>query len=248
MSGLLLQELYSGWGFYQGRFIISSVLNFIFLDKHTKSQHFLVYRVIHLIKKFCMNKHNIFSTRFFQQITFVFLVTGLSSCGDKAKLSDSTAREAVEMYLNSNPIFETTGLEIGEVKFKLKKEEKKLQAYKELAYKGYIDLQLSKQKKKFLSKDSIYVYEIRVTDKTKPFVLTQKKDQIEVKAFEYQLDDKEKPRIEVSGKKAGNATVLLKKINTDFAVLTQDKNPHSSFVTRTFKLRYKKEEGWVVVK
>ncbi|MGM5630567.1 hypothetical protein O2K51_06645 [Apibacter raozihei] len=181
-------------------------------------------------------------------LCLAFVLTGFLSCGDKAALSESTAVNAVEKYLKSYPIYETTEMEIGEVRFKIKRDEQKLVAYKNLASKGYINFELSKQKKKFLSKDSIYIYEVKLTDKARPFVFKQKKEKVEVKTYEYQLDEKEQAKIELSGKKSGNAVVTLQKINTDFAELTADKNPHSSFITKSFTLKYKKEEGWVVTK
>ncbi|MDR1877656.1 MAG: hypothetical protein LBQ84_08555 [Flavobacteriaceae bacterium] len=195
-----------------------------------------------------MNIKSNFTKNSIKFIILTFAVAALSSCSDKATLSESTALDAVNAYLNANPNFETINMEIGEVKFKSKKDAEKLQAYKELANKGYIDFELSKQKKKFLSKDSIFTYEVKLTDKSRTFVLKQKKDKIEVKAFEYQLDEDEKAKIEISGKKSGSVVVTLKKVRTDFAVLADDKNPHSPFITKTYKLKYKKEEGWIVTK
>jgi hypothetical protein len=194
-----------------------------------------------------MNIDNTFG-RLIKIIFPILLLTGLTGCEDKEYLSESIAINAVEAYLKSNPIYEAANMQIGEVKFKLKKDENKLHAYKNLAGKGYIDFKLSKKKKKFLSKDSVFVYEVKLTDKARPFILKQKKEKVTVKSFDYQLDGKEKARIELSGKRSGKVVLTLKKTDTDFASLAEDRNPHSSFITQTFTLRYKKDKGWIVTK
>ncbi len=186
--------------------------------------------------------------RILETVIFTLLFTIFFSCGNRENLSESTAVDAIENYLKANPVYETTDLEIGEITFRGKRDADKLQAYKELASKSYIDFDLAKQKKQFLSKDSAYVYEVKLTDKSRPFVFKQKKDKAEVKTVEYQLDKKETPKIEPSGKRSANVTITLKKVKTDFASLTVDKNPNSSFITRTFKLRYDKERGWEVTR
>ncbi len=189
-----------------------------------------------------------FSGHFLRNSVLILIFLGFISCGDKISLSENTALSTVETYLKANPVYETADFEIGEISFKGKKDADKLQAYKGLADKGYIKFELAKQKKKFLSKDSTFVYEVGLTDKSRPFVFKQKKNKAEVKTFEYRLDEKESPKVEMSGKKSANVTVHLKKTSTDFSVLTTDKNPHSSFITKTFKLRYDKEGGWTVAR
>lgn len=177
----------------------------------------------------------------------IILIIECVSCGDRASLSDNTALSAVQAYLKTNPIFETTIFNIGKVKFN-SKNQKELNAYKKLAAEGYIEMRLEKEKKKFLSKDSVYTYTVTLTDKTGPYVQKQKKEKVEIRTFEFQLDEKEKAKIELTSKNSGKVIVTLKKVETDFAVLNKDKNPNSPFITKTFKLKYKENEGWVVTK
>lgn len=180
---------------------------------------------------------------------FLFIISlSFTACGDKASLSEDVALNSIEAYLKSNPIYETVEINIGEVKFSLKKDKNDLKAYKELEEKGYVNLSLVKQKKKFLSKDSVFTYEVKLTEKARPFVLKQKKETVEVKSLEYQLGDKEQTRIELTGKKTAKAVLTLKKVANDFSILGYDKNPHTDFIVKTFNLNYKKDKGWIVTK
>lgn len=180
---------------------------------------------------------------------FLFIISlSFTACGDKASLSEDVALNSIEAYLKSNPIYETVEINIGEVKFSLKKDKNDLKAYKELEEKGYVNLNLVKQKKKFLSKDSVFTYEVKLTEKARPFVLKQKKETVEVKSLEYQLGDKEQARIELTGKKTAKAVLTLKKVANDFSILGYDKNPHTDFIVKTFNLNYKKDKGWIVTK
>ncbi|QYN51115.1 MULTISPECIES: hypothetical protein [Apibacter] len=180
---------------------------------------------------------------------FLFIISlSFTACGDKASLSEDVALNSIEAYLKSNPIYETVEINIGEVKFSLKKDKNDLKAYKELEEKGYVNLNLVKQKKKFLSKDSVFTYEVKLTEKARPFVLKQKKETVEVKSLEYQLGDKEQARIELTGKKTAKAVLTLKKVVNDFSILGYDKNPHTDFIVKTFNLNYKKDKGWIVTK
>lgn len=193
-----------------------------------------------------MKNYKILRKCAFSLFIFSFFFLGVSC--DKATLSESNAWDAVDKYLKVNPIYETVTMSLGEVKFSPNKDSRELSAYKKLAQEGYITFEAIKQKKKFLSKDSILTYEVKLTDKAKPWVLNQKKNQVEVKSIEYQLDKKDDPKIELTGKKSGKAILNLHKANTVFSILSEDNNPHTTFITQTFLLNFKKDKGWEVTK
>ena len=196
-----------------------------------------------------MTRKNIIFDNILWNISFfVILVLNIVACGDKATLSDDVALNSIEEYLKSNPIYETANITIGEVKFSVKKDKKNIKAYKELEEKGYLILNLVKQKKKFLSKDSVLTYEAKLTDKARPYVIKQKKETVTLKSLEYKLGDKEQTRFELTGKHSSKAVITLKKVNTDFSILGYDKNPNTNFITKTFNLSYKKNKGWTVTK
>jgi hypothetical protein len=65
--------------------------------------------------------------------------------------------------------------------------------------------------------------------------------------LDYVLDP-EKPITLIKGdSKVARVTVSLKKEQNDFAIFLKDKGTTSNFITKTYKLKFKKEEGWVLI-
>lgn len=177
--------------------------------------------------------------------TVLFLLI-LSGCGNRKTLDDSTAVDLVSAYLKSNPPSETAGINVGEVTFRSRNDRIELKKYKSLQENGLLEMTLQDQKKKFLSKDSVYVYQITLTDKSKPYVLAQDARKATVKALDYVLEEGKPTRLEVNNSKTARITVSLKKEKNDFSVLLKDNRTASNFITKTYKLKFKKDEGWVV--
>lgn len=176
-------------------------------------------------------------------LLFAFFFT---SCSNNAVLDQGAATDLVMDYLKANPVYETEQLELGEVKFKSKNHRATLANYKDLQDKGFVVMELQEQKKKFLSKDSAYVYQISLTDKSKPYVLKQEQNKATLKVIEYTPDEDQPVNIDKSSNKTAKVTIMLKKVKNAFTVFYKDKNTGSNFITKTFKLKYKKESGWVV--
>ncbi len=66
-----------------------------------------------------------------------------------------------------------------------------------------------------------------------------------VKAVNYILADNKPVNFVKSNDKTAKATVSLKKEPTEFyAFMTKDSN--SDFITKTYKLKFKKDSGWEV--
>lgn len=173
----------------------------------------------------------------------LILITG---CSNNAALDQSSAADLVDTYLKSNPVYETEKIALGELKFKSNSDKEDLAKFKELASKGYVEMQLQEQKKKFLSKDSNYVYLITLTDKSKPFVIKQEQNKATVKVMEYALDEDKPATLDKAGNKTAKVTIMLKKVQNAFTLFYNDKNNGSNFITKTYKLKYNKEAGWVV--
>jgi hypothetical protein len=58
--------------------------------------------------------------------------------------------------------------------------------------------------------------------------------------------DEEKPITLITGDpKIARVTVSLKKEMTDFSIFFKDKNVGSNFITKTYKLKFKKDIGWI---
>jgi hypothetical protein len=171
----------------------------------------------------------------------------LGSCKNAAVLDESTAAEVVSAYLKSNPEYESVNVDLGEVKFRSKSDLAELAKYKILAQKGLIELNLDHQKKKFLSRDSVYIYQISLTDKAKTFVLKQDEHKATVKAMDYALDEEKPVNLIKANGRIAKVTVTLKKQLNDFSVFLKNTASKSNFITKTYKLKFKKEEGWTMV-
>lgn len=176
-------------------------------------------------------------------------IAALLACGSEKSISERIALAEVAHYLESNPVYETADIEYGEVKFAQKSDAEALVSYENLEKGGYVTLELLKERKRFLSKDSTFVYLIKLTDKSIPFVLEKTDKKATVKTFEYTLDDAGGVHIEQTGKNRAKATVTLTKKETDFADFAKKgADNNASFTKKTYSLRFNGELGWEVTK
>jgi hypothetical protein len=171
----------------------------------------------------------------------------ISSCKNNAHLDEETAADVIGAYLQSKPEYESTRINVGEIKFKSNADKVDLGKYKLLEDKGLVEMDLQNQKKKFLSKDSSYFYNIRLTDKAKPYVLKLDDRHATVRAVDYLLDDAKPISLIQGDSRVAKVTVSLKKEKNDFAVFLKSKGTASNFITKTYKLKFKKETGWILV-
>lgn len=182
---------------------------------------------------------------------YLFMVLAffyISSCGNKTSINDDDATSVISDYLKENPEYKTGSFKFGEIKFRGKKDIEDLNKYKALENLGYISMSLQEQKKVFLAKDSTYVYQIILTEKAAPLVLSQGKDKADVKMIDYVLDDNKPVDFIKVNDKSAKATVTLKKVTTDFYPFDNDNRASSEFITKTYKLGLKKDKGWIVTK
>ncbi|PTS98082.1 hypothetical protein DBR11_15730 [Pedobacter sp. HMWF019] len=181
---------------------------------------------------------------FFFASALLFLISG---CKKGGSIEESTAAEVISNYLQTNPEYESIKLDIGEVKFRGRKDAVALGQYKELKEKGLIVMNLDQQKKRFLSKDSVYVYTVLLTDKSKPYVLKQDASKATIRALDYVLDEEKPVKLIKGDARIARVTVSLKKKANDFTVFLRAKGSPASFLTKTYKLKFRKEEGWILV-
>ncbi|RZJ80733.1 MAG: hypothetical protein EOO47_06615 [Flavobacterium sp.] len=181
-------------------------------------------------------------------ILIALITIAFGACKNVATISESEASEVIVTYLKGNPEYKTDKFEFGELTFNSRKEMGELEKYKTLANEGFITLTLQESKKKFLSSDSSFVYLIKLTEKASNLVLKQDNDKATVKVLNYELSS-EKP-VNFSRVNDNNAkvTVSLKKVNTVFAPFQKNSKDNSDFITKTYRLKLDKEEGWKVNK
>ena len=181
----------------------------------------------------------------------IFLIIAIISfhingCGNKTTINDDEAASVISNYLDENPEYKTASFTFGEMKFRQNKDQEELNKYKELEESGYISMTLQEQKKVFLSKDSSFVFLIKLTEKSAPFVLDQGNDKAKVKTIIYEMDNDKPVNFVKTNDNSAKATVTLVKVETDFYPFDNNKGSNSEFITKTYKLRHKKDEGWVV--
>lgn len=193
-----------------------------------------------------IDKNITMKKQIFPAILFVAIAFG--ACKNVATINEEEAGTVITTYLKGNPEYKTDRFHFGEMKFNSKKDMAELAKYKTLANEGFVTLTLKDASKKFLSKDSSYVYQITLTDKASELVLKQDDDKATVKVVTYELAS-EKP-VDFNRVNDNNAkvTVSLKKINTVFAPFQKNSKDNSDFLTKTYRLKLDKEEGWKVNK
>lgn len=181
-------------------------------------------------------------------ILIALFTIAFGACKNVATISEAEASDVIVTYLKGNPEYKTDRFEFGEITFNSRKEMGELEKYKTLANEGFITLTLQESKKKFLSRDSSFVYLVKLTDKASDLVLKQDDDKATVKVVNYELSS-EKP-VNFSRVNDNNAklTVSLKKVNTVFAPFQKNSKDNSDFITKTYRLKLDKEEGWKVNK
>lgn len=184
------------------------------------------------------------------RILTAFILTSIvfTSCKDVAKINAEEAGDVITTYLKANQEYKTARFHFGEMKFNSKSEMVELEKYKTLADDGYISMTLQEGKKKFLSKDSSFVYLIKLTDKAKDFVLKQDEDKATVKMVLYELASEKPVNFNQVNDNNAKVTVSLKKVNTVFAPFQKNQSDNSEFITKTYRLKLDKEEGWKVIK
>lgn len=196
----------------------------------------------HLIPSIIRRTKSLFSF-FFVGIILFFV----AACSDRKNLNERTAISEIAYHLESNPVFETAILQYGEVKFTTPKDEEKLANYASLEQYGYVQMELQKEKKKFLSRDSILTYNIHLQDKTIPFVIKKTDNSFEVRTFYYELDESQGVLIEQTGKNRAKVTVTLLRKDTDFAMFDdKSKASNSSFIKKSYNFRFDEQNGWQV--
>jgi hypothetical protein len=172
---------------------------------------------------------------------------GLQSCSDPKILQPRTAMNEIRHYLENTPVYEMTEMAYGEVRLRSAQDQKQIDAYKKLEQYGYIKMELMKESKRFLSKDSTFTYLISLTDKTIPFVLEKTDKKVKVKTFYYELDDTEEAHLEQTGKNRMKATVTLHRKETDFADLVDKTNrSHATFIKKSYTFRFNDQFGWEI--
>ena len=168
----------------------------------------------------------------------------LTDCSD-GKLTPSQAKDLVEESLEGKPLYETAYITLGEVKLRTQKDGEKIKQIKRLEDEDYLSLEEIKMKKKWLSNDSVWVVNIKCTDKALPYIIELKETRAKVKTLEYTLSDE--VTVEQKGEKTATITATLLKKETPFSFLNK-KAGGQDFIQKKYKAKYREKEGWTLSK
>lgn len=173
----------------------------------------------------------------------------LTACGDKRVINERIALNEIRFHLENNPVYEAVTIDYGEVRFRQNADSALLDAYQHLEQYGYARLELLRERKRFMSRDSVFFYHIHLTDKSIPYVLDKTETKATVRTYEYKLDESVPIHLEETGKNRAKATVTLKQRETDFAMFaTKNKSPNASFIKQTYNLRFDEQSGWRITR
>ena len=167
-----------------------------------------------------------------------------TACSD-GKLTPSQAKDLVEESLEGKPLYETAYITLGEVKLRTQKDGEKIKQIKRLEDEDYLSLEEIKMKKKWLSNDSVWVVNIKCTDKALPYIIELKETRAKVKTLEYTLSDE--VTVEQKGEKTATITATLLKKETPFSFLNK-KAGGQDFIQKKYKAKYREKEGWSLSK
>lgn len=181
-------------------------------------------------------------------ILLPFCFLWLFSCTPKGELTAKDAQELIIDHLEQHPIFEQGKFDTSKQRIDSKKERELLTSLEKLQEEGLIEINNEKTRKKWFTKDSIFVVTTNLTKKALPYVVQQNKNHTLVKTILYKLNESKEVVIEKKSEKNAVCTVFLDKEKTPFYYFGDDSTPKSDFISRKFKLKFSEQEGWKVAK
>ena len=182
-----------------------------------------------------------------KKIIIIISAVLIASCSDA--LTNSKAENIISDCLEKNPKYGEIDFKIGEIRFYTEKSKnlELLNNYKNIAEKGFINLDSIKESKRY----NYYIeYNVSFTDKAKDFVLeTEKKSPLfgtnknysTIKVYDYQIDEVKEVH-EIPSLNAAEVTVIYKKENkTPFYEFVSNK---TDFITEKIDFRKTTSDGW----
>lgn len=179
---------------------------------------------------------------------FFYIIAGLlclTACQSES-LTIKQAQNLVENHLEIHPEYESTTFKIGEIKLSYRKDADKITLIQQLTKDGYFSIEESKNKKKFLSKDSLWISTIGLEQPAAKYVVSQQKHKVELQTYHYVLQDESEVSLKIDKNTKATLSVQLAKQPTPFAKLGNDNHPNTTFITKSFDLKYVQEKGWEV--
>lgn len=169
------------------------------------------------------------------------------SCKESRELTASQAENLVEEYLEHNPQYESTNFNTSKIRLDSKKDRDLIEIIQELERQELMEIVDENARKKWFSKDSVFVITPSLTQKALPYVVKQTNNRTEVKTVVYKIAPNRAINFERKTDKVATFNVPLIKIKTPFYSFGNDSQPNSDFITKNFKAKYFEEKGWMLV-
>lgn len=168
-------------------------------------------------------------------------------CKSDKELTTSSLEMLISNYLKEKPLFEVGDFNVEKQRLDMKKDKELIKVIQKLTEEGFVQIDNEKTRKKWFSKDSVYVIEPVLTKQALPYVVSHHKKKTVVKTIIYTLNTQEFS-IEKKNETTAVCTAILDKEKTPFYLFGKDPNPKSEFITRKFRLKYDENLGWKVIK
>lgn len=171
----------------------------------------------------------------------------LFSCKTDTDLNSTKAERLVAEYLEVNPHFETTNFNTNRMRLSSKNDEDLIAQLQTLEADGWIEIVDEKSRKRWFSKDSVFIITPSLTTKSLPYIVQQNRNNTEVKTIVYELDKSRGIIFNRKSKKTATFNAVLMKNKTPFYDFGKDQNPNSDFITKSFRARFSEGEGWKLI-
>ena len=177
----------------------------------------------------------------------VVSLLGLIACNNSKQISTDEASELITAYLEEKPLYETGKFNIHKQRLTASKDKTLIESIQRLSDDGLITIDNEKARKKWFSKDSVFIITPTLTKEAVPYIVKQYKNSATVKTIIYRLNEKQ-ITIDKSDEKSAACTVILDKEKTPFYNFGKDPNPNATFITQKFKLKRNEKTGWKIIK
>ena len=175
-------------------------------------------------------------------IAIATILITLVACSTSNKIDTDEATALITEYLEENPLYETGKFNTHKQKLVTNKDKELIESIQQLSDEGLIAINNEKTRKKWFSKDSVYVISLTLSEEALPYLVKQNKNSAQVKTIIYKLNDK-KVTLEKSTEKMATCVVILDKEKTPFYSFGKDPYPNSNFIIQKFKLKYNEKSG-----
>ena len=108
-------------------------------------------------------------------------------CKSDKELTTSSLEMLISNYLKEKPLFEVGDFNVEKQRLDMKKDKELIKVIQKLTEEGFVQIDNEKMRKKWFSKDSVYVIEPVLTKQALPYVVSHHKKKTVVKTIIYTL-------------------------------------------------------------